>query len=90
LEHIGGIFDGGYKALNIRSLLRFLIQYEIATTLEQAHDGLCGGHFHAKELHTKILRIRYYWPTMEEDCKAHIKTCLQYQKYANLEAKPTQ
>jgi len=30
----------------------FLTQHEIATTLEQAHDGLCGGHFHAKALYT--------------------------------------
>ena len=27
---------------------------------------------------------------MKEDCKAHVKTYLQYQKYANLEKQPTQ
>jgi len=67
-----------------------LTQDEIATSLEKAHDGLCGGHFHAKVLHNKILRIGYYWPTMEEDCKDHVKTCLQCQKYANLEKQPIQ
>ena len=67
-----------------------MTQDEIVTALEQAHDGLCGGHFHAKALHTKILRIGYHWPTMEEDCKAHVKTYLQFQKHANIEKQPTQ
>lgn len=42
------------------ALLRYFIQDEIATALEQAHDGLCGGYFYAKALYTKILRIGYY------------------------------
>lgn len=67
-----------------------MTQDEIATTLEQAHDGLCGGHFHSKVLHIKLLRIGYYWPTIEEDCKAHVKNCLQCQIHANLEKHFTQ
>ena len=62
-----------------------LTQDEIATTLEQAHDGLCGGHFHAKALYINFLIIGYYWPIMKEDCKAHVKSYLQCQKHANLE-----
>jgi len=72
------------------SLLRCLTQDEIATTLEKSHDGLCGGHFHAKALYTKILRIGYYWPTMEEDFQSHMKACVPCQKHANLEKYPTQ
>jgi len=72
------------------ALLRCLTYDEIATTLEQAHDGLCGGHFHAKALYTKILRIGYYWATMEEDCQTHVKACVPSQKHANLEKQPTQ
>jgi len=67
------------------ALLRCLTQDEIETTLEQAHDGLCGGHFHAKALYKNILRIGYYWPTMEEYCQTHVKACVPCQKHANLE-----
>lgn len=42
------------------TLLRYLTQDKNITILEQAHDNLCGGHFHAKVLHTKLLRIGYY------------------------------
>ena len=78
-----------YKRSFDGALLRCLTQDEIATSLEQVHDGLCGGHFHAKVLYIKILRIRYYWRTMEEDCKAYVKSCLQCQKHANLEKQHT-
>ena len=37
------------------ALLICLIQDEIATALQQAHERLCDGHFHAKALYTKIL-----------------------------------
>lgn len=72
------------------ALLRCLTQDEIANILEQAHDGLWGAHFHAKDLYIKILRIGYYWPTMEEDCQTHVKACVSCQKHANLEKQPTQ
>jgi len=71
------------------ALLRCLTLDEITTTLEQAHDGFCGGHFHSKSLYTKILGIGYYWPTMEDDFQAHVKVCMQFQKHANLEKQPT-
>jgi len=35
-------------------LLRCFTQHEIATMVEQTHEGLCGGHFHGKALYTKI------------------------------------
>lgn len=54
-----------YRRLFDGELLRCLTQDKIATTLEQAHNGLYDGHFHAKALYTKIMQIGYYWSTME-------------------------
>lgn len=71
------ISDVLYKIYFDGALLRCLNQDETTTTLEKAHDGVCGGHFDAKALHTKLLRIVYFWPTMEEDCKSHVNTCLE-------------
>lgn len=79
---IGEVF---YKNSFDGSLLRCLIQYNIIIALEQVHDGLCGVNFFTKVLYTKLSWIGYYWPTMKEDWKNHIKTCLQFQKHANLE-----
>lgn len=84
------ISDILYRRYFDGALLRCLTFDEIATALEQAHDGLCVGHFHAKALYTKILRIGYYWPTMEEDCQTHVKVYVPCQKHANLEKQPTQ
>ena len=49
-----------YKSSFDGALFRCIIQHEIVLALEQAHDGLFGGYFHAKALYTKLLRIGYY------------------------------
>lgn len=49
------ISDILYRRYFDGALLRCLIHEEIATTLEKAHDGVCGDHFHAKALYTKLL-----------------------------------
>lgn len=84
------IGDVLYKRSFNGALLRYLIEDEIATSLQQDHEGYYGGHFHAKSLYIKILRIGYYWPTMEEDCHALVKTYVKCQKHINLEKQPTQ
>ncbi|XP_077223005.1 uncharacterized protein LOC143856622 [Tasmannia lanceolata] len=43
--------------------------------LEKTHEGVCGPHMNGKMLARKILRLGYYWPTMESDCFAFVKKC---------------
>ncbi|XP_077251887.1 uncharacterized protein LOC143891133 [Tasmannia lanceolata] len=61
------------------------IDEDQATELvEQTHEGVCGPHMNGKMLSKMILRLGYYWPTMEADCYAYVKKCHKCQVYANL------
>jgi len=60
-----------YRRSFYGDLLRCLPHNEVEITLQQVDDGLCGGNLFAKVLYTKLLRIEYYWPIMEEDHKDH-------------------
>ncbi|XP_077223458.1 uncharacterized protein LOC143857072 [Tasmannia lanceolata] len=44
---------------------------QAAELIEQTHEGVCGPHMNGKMLSRKILRLGYYWPTMDADCYAY-------------------
>lgn len=44
-----------YRSSFDGTLLRCLTHHETSIAVEQVHDGLFGGHFHANALHTKLL-----------------------------------
>jgi hypothetical protein len=48
-------------------LLRCVNQEEAEKLLKELHSKLCGGHFIARTTSHKILRDRYYWPTLFVD-----------------------
>ncbi|XP_077232166.1 uncharacterized protein LOC143866923 [Tasmannia lanceolata] len=48
---------------------------QAAELIEQTYEGVCGPHMNGKMLSRKILRLGYYWPTMEADCYAYVKKC---------------
>ena len=35
--------------------------------LEEVHGGICGDDMGAKSLARKIMRVGYFWPTMQQD-----------------------
>ncbi|XP_077242464.1 uncharacterized protein LOC143882976 [Tasmannia lanceolata] len=57
---------------------------QAAELIEQTHEGVCGPHMNGKMLSRKILRLGYYWSTMEVDCYAYVKKCHKCHVYANL------
>ncbi|XP_077226343.1 uncharacterized protein LOC143859575 [Tasmannia lanceolata] len=57
---------------------------QAAELIEQTHEGVCGPHMNGKMLSRKILRLGFYWPSMETDCFAFVKKCHKCQVYANL------
>ncbi|XP_077223062.1 uncharacterized protein LOC143856681 [Tasmannia lanceolata] len=57
---------------------------QAAELIEQTHEGVCGPHMNGKMLSRKILRLGYYWSTMEADCYAYVKKFHKCQVYANL------
>ncbi|XP_057803526.1 uncharacterized protein LOC131018841 [Salvia miltiorrhiza] len=55
-----------------RVFLRCLSNEKAAKAMEEAHSGICGAHQSGSNLHFRIKRMGYYWPTIVKDC---LDTC---------------
>jgi len=51
--------------------------------MEELHEGICGSHIGGRALSFKVVHVRYYWPTMKEDCMRHAQRCEQCQKHVD-------
>lgn len=71
------IEDVLYKRSFNGILLRCLLNEDVDIALEHAHGGACGGHFNGRLVFSKLIRMSYWWPTMEHDCHEHVKKCEQ-------------
>jgi hypothetical protein len=56
--------------------------------MDQVHAGVCGTHMSGKMLTSKIIKLGYYWTTMEKDCFNFVRTCDICQKHANAQHIP--
>ncbi|XP_061367257.1 uncharacterized protein LOC133310357 [Gastrolobium bilobum] len=56
--------------------------------LAEIHEGINGHHMGGKALARKALTAGYYWPTMGEDSKEHVKKCDSCQKHGKLILSP--
>ncbi|GKU88301.1 hypothetical protein SLEP1_g2584 [Rubroshorea leprosula] len=64
-----------YKRAALMPLLCCLTPYEAEYAVREVHEGVCGTHIGGKTLARKLLRHRYYWPTMVEDAQSYVKKC---------------
>ena len=39
----------------------------------EIHEGICGDYSRARSLTSKVLRTRYYWPTIHKDAFAFVQ-----------------
>lgn len=69
------LYKRGYEGI----LLRCLEPNEIPLALSQAHDGTCGGHFSGMAIAKCLLRMGYFWPTLEKDCVSYVRKCIKCQ-----------
>ncbi|PKI75686.1 hypothetical protein CRG98_003946 [Punica granatum] len=49
----------------------------------EIHEGSCGPHTSGLMLAKKLIRLGYFWSTMEADCVKHVKHCHLCQVYAD-------
>lgn len=56
--------------------------------LRSLRGGVCENHTGARNLMYKTLRAGYYWPTLEQDAKAIVASCVQCHKFANCNHHP--
>jgi hypothetical protein len=54
------------------------------------HAGLMGAHANDLFLAKKIMRVGYYWLTMERDCIKHVQASHKCQIYQNRKNAPPQ
>ncbi|PKI57967.1 hypothetical protein CRG98_021642, partial [Punica granatum] len=65
------------------TLFRCVDENEAQRPMEEVHEGSSGPHMNGIMLPKKIMRLGYFWSTMETDCIKHIRHCHLYQIYAN-------
>ena len=73
-----------YKRGFSQPYLRCLSLDEVNYVLREVHKGAYENHSGAKSLIHKVVRARYYWPTIQADTKAYVKVCNQCQRFSNI------
>ncbi|KAH6776184.1 hypothetical protein C2S52_013745 [Perilla frutescens var. hirtella] len=68
--------------------LRCLGDKEAVKAMEETHSGICGAHKSGPQLHFRIKRMGYYWPTMVKDYMDYAQRCQPCQFHANLIYQP--
>ena len=63
-----------YRRSLDRTLLRCLEIEESKKALVEVHDGICRAHSNGLALARKLLRVGYYWPTMQADVVRYAKS----------------
>ena len=64
--------------------LKCVDEDETKYILEEIHEGVCGDHAGPRSLVNKVIRIGYFWPTMQEDVVKLVKKCDKCQKFGNV------
>ncbi|PKI70884.1 hypothetical protein CRG98_008775, partial [Punica granatum] len=65
------------------TLLRCVDGNEAQSLMEEVHEANCKPHMNGLMLAKKLMRLGYFWSTMETDCVKHVKHCHLCQVYAN-------
>ena len=76
----GQLYRRSYDGIHLRCLKK----EEAKRVIKEVHQRICGPHMNGRMLAKKILRIRYYWSTMETNCVDFVKSCHDCQTHANL------
>ncbi|GAU45802.1 hypothetical protein TSUD_87050 [Trifolium subterraneum] len=56
--------------------------------LRKIHEGINSQHLGGRSLARKALRAGYYWPTMQQDAKEHVKRCENCQRHRDMHLAP--
>ena len=67
----GQLYKRSYDGIHLRCLKK----EEAEKVIEEIHQGICSPHMNGRILAKKILRIGYYWNTMETNCVDFLKIC---------------
>ncbi|RDX83290.1 hypothetical protein CR513_35802, partial [Mucuna pruriens] len=54
-------------------MLRCLGETKAERAIKEVHEGACGSHIDGRALASKIVRARFYWPTIKKDSLTFVK-----------------
>ncbi|XP_030964282.1 uncharacterized protein LOC115985480 [Quercus lobata] len=66
----GQLYRRSYDGIHLRCLKK----EEAERVMEEDHQGICGPYMNGRMLAKKILRIGYFWNTMETNCVDYVKS----------------
>jgi hypothetical protein len=49
------------------------MEHERSIALEEAHEGVAGGHYAGNNISHKVLRAGLWWPTIHKDAKEYFQ-----------------
>ncbi|XP_074297985.1 uncharacterized protein LOC141628787 [Silene latifolia] len=82
-------YDGKlYKRTAQDVLLRCINKPTAEKVMEEVHYGECWTHMNAHMLVWKIMRLGYYWTTMETDCRKYVRYYHNCHIFANVQHVP--
>ena len=84
--HKGRLYKRGFFA----PVLKCIEERDADYILKEVHEGVCGNHIGARALAGKVLRQRYYWPTMLRDATDLVKKCKICQEHAKISHLPSE
>ena len=64
--------------------LKYVDEEKAKYILEEIHKGICRDHVGPRSLVNKVIRIGYFWPTMQVDAMELVKKCDKCQRYDNV------
>ena len=79
-----------YKRGFSRLYLRCLVPKEAEYGMREVHEGIYRNHSGARSLVHKLIRVGYYWPTMQKDAQAYVKTYDKCQRFSNTIRQPSE
>ena len=82
------IDDVLYKRGYSLPYLRCANSEEADYILCEINEVICGNHVGAKSLAGKVLRARYYWPTLQKDTYNIVKAWDKCQRFTNVQTRP--
>ena len=67
----GKLYGSSYDGIHLCCLKK----EKAERVMEEVHQGIYGPHMNGRMLAKKILRIGYFWNTIEIDCVDYVKSC---------------
>ena len=82
--------DTLYKRGFSMPYLKCVNEEEAKYIQEEIHEGVCGDYAGPRSLVSKVIRIGYFWPTMQVDAKELIKKYDKCQRFGNVQRLPAE